>query len=82
MKFTSGFIKTYLKPKDTENNNTGENRCSTVDQRDHDGIPMAVVVHRVVTGHSNQPSKGHTQGEENLSGSLQPNLWINELVEL
>ena len=70
MKFTFGFIKTYLEAKDTENDNTGEHRCSTVDQRNHDGIPVAVVVHRIVTGHSNKPSKGHTQGKENLSGSL------------
>ena len=73
------YFKTNLESKNAEDNNTGKDGCSTVDQGDHNGITVAVIVHWIVTGHGDQPSKGNTEGEENLSGCFQPDLGINQL---
>ena len=53
-------VKTNLKAKNAEYDDTGKDRRPAVNQGDQDGITVTVIMHRVVTWHGNKSSKGNT----------------------
>lgn len=63
-------------PQDDENHQRGQHGRHEVDARDHDGVPVAVVVDRVVGGIRDNGAVAQSQGEEDLSGRLTPHLHV------
>lgn len=75
-------VDSGLEPVDGEGYNAGKDGGSAVDQRNHDGLALKVVVVLVVAGERYERSKAQTQREEDLSGCVDPCVRVGELIHL
>jgi len=67
---------------DGEDDDAGEHGREAVGHGHQDGVPVAVVVDRVVGRKGNQPSERESQREKYLRARFQPNHRIRQLVPL
>ena len=74
--------KSRLEAQDGENNTGCKERREPVTHRDHDGVPLAVVIDAVVTGEGNKAAKPKTKGVKDLSGGVQPDLGVSQAIHL
>ena len=71
-----------LEPDDTEHHDGREDGGGRVSETDNEGVSEGVVVRLGVAGEGNECSGGHSQGEEDLCGRLQPHLRAEQLAPL
>lgn len=65
-----------LKPNDREYHHSGKHGCATIGERYEYGVPVAIIIRRIVRTEGYQTAKGQSQREEDLCAGLQPNDWI------
>ncbi len=71
-----------LEPDDTEHHDPSKDRGKRVSETDYNGVLESIVARLVVAGQSYEGAGGYAEGEENLGGSLQPDLRGEELLSL
>lgn len=69
-------VKGRLEAVDGEGDDAGEDGGGAVDERDDDGVPLAVVARLVVAGEGDEAAKAQPQREEDLRGSTDPCLGV------
>lgn len=67
-----------LESNDRKDHNAGEHRSPTIGQRHEQGVPVAIIIRRIVRTKRNQSPEGQAQREEDLSASLQPDHRIQQ----
>lgn len=75
-------VDSGLEPINGKGYDAGKDGGSTVDQGDHDGLALKVVVVLVVAGKSYKWSKTQTQREKDLSGCIDPRIRVGKLLHL
>jgi len=75
-------VKCRLEAVDGESHNAGKDGRGAVDQRDDDGVPLAVVAGLVVAGKRDEAAKAEAQREEDLRGGADPRLGVRQLLQL
>lgn len=71
-----------LEAHDGEDDGAGIDGGEPVAERHEDGVLLHVVLHGVVGGEGDEAAERQTEGEEDLSGGVQPALWVHEVVHL
>ena len=74
--------KRGLETHDGEDDGAGVDGGEPVAERHEDGVLLHVVLHGVVGGEGDEAAERQTEGEEDLSGGVQPALRVHEVVHL
>ena len=78
----SGGKRNHARTYNREDHNSREHGREAIRQTDHDGVTVAVIVHRIVRGERYQTAEGQTQREEDLRSGLQPDHRIGQRIPL
>lgn len=74
--YTAFVVKRCLEAVDGESHDAGKDGRGAVDQRDDDGVPLAVVAGIVVAGVGDEAAEAQAQREEDLCGGADPRLGV------